>query len=933
MKPIKLTMQAFGAYAGREEIDFERLDRGLFLVSGPTGSGKTTVFDAIKYALYGEMSGPVRKAKGARSDFATPQTITFVELLFEHGGKRYRAYRAPKGYRVISDRKTSSSDGLKEAKEEYCLECLTDGLSLSGKSKDMTKEVCELIGIDQAQFGKIVMIAQGEFAQLLNSSTADRQPILRKVFDTAVFEDAQKALKTRERELAAKIGEREVVLEGELEGISPSEQSRLLGAWQSLRSQGACISRVGEYAELLRSLIEEDSERLSKGEEDLEKAQGEYGRVNRELEAARAEQKDRDKLEETRKWIDEHAPALEQARRDDEEQRALKPQRDKLRAEAAALKGTLPSYEKLDMARKALKDAEAAEKAAAEREADAKRRAGELEQRCEQLEQELAGYGNLEADAKQLASERDALARRGEQVGELERLLGKLDTKRGLLEEAQDCAARATSAREQAEARHSSARTAYYRQSAGILAQGLEDGAPCPVCGSREHPSPAVISGDAVTEEQLKELEEKEAASRSEEQSAAADAIRCKSDCDAARETLAERAGSVLGADALGDLRNSLDAAARRAEEDGKELATREGRHAADVEKRMRCAEALELAKKQLAAAREERQQADKDRQARALEAAGHSSAVRQLGEGLAFACAADAAAELESMERSLRQADGAAQAAEERKQRLERDLAGEERVAASLRDKVDYSRPCDPEALEARAAQLEGTVKEWIKDVSELTRRIDDYKSRLVKIGSIRKELEKLAGEHAVLYDMSAVANADKTGNRASEDRVTFEAYVQAAYFRMVLAAANERLRIMSDMRYELRHRQGAADARSLSGLDIEVLDRNTGIARDTSSLSGGETFLASLSLALGFADVIQAQAGGVSIDAMFIDEGFGSLDDETCATALKVLDRLAEDDRLVGIISHVSQLKERIPRQLIVEKGQSGSHVRMEL
>ena len=179
----------------------------------------------------------------------------------------------------------------------------------------------------------------------------------------------------------------------------------------------------------------------------------------------------------------------------------------------------------------------------------------------------------------------------------------------------------------------------------------------------------------------------------------------------------------------------------------------------------------------------------------------------------------------------------------------------------------------------------------------------------------------------------MSAVANADKTGNRASEDRVTFEAYVQAAYFRMVLAAANERLRIMSDMRYELRHRQGAADARSLSGLDIEVLDRNTGIARDTSSLSGGETFLASLSLALGFADVIQAQAGGVSIDAMFIDEGFGSLDDETCATALKVLDRLAEDDRLVGIISHVSQLKERIPRQLIVEKGQSGSHVRMEL
>lgn len=933
MKPIKLTMQAFGAYAGKEEVDFEKLDRGLFLVSGPTGSGKTTVFDAIKFALFGEMSGSVRKAKGARSDFASPQTVTFVELLFEHGGKRYRAYRAPGGYRVAGSRKTSSADGLKEAKDECCFECLTDGLSLAGKSKEMTKEVCDLIGIDEDQFGKIVMIAQGEFAQLLNSNTKDRQPILRKVFDTAVFEDAQKALKAREREYADKIQERSRALEAELEGISPSEQSQYLGAWRSLRSQGACASRVGEYAELLGNLVEEDSARLSKGEEELKKAQVECGQFNRELEAARAEQKNRDELEETQAWIKENAPALEQARKDDEEQKALKPQRDKLRAAAAALKGTLPSYEKLDAARKALKDAEAAEKAAAEKEADAERRAGELKLRCEQLEQELAGCGNLEADAKQLASERDALQRRGGQIGELERLLGELDHKQGLLERARECAARATAEREQAEARHSSARTAFYRQSAGILAQGLENGAPCPVCGSREHPSPAALSGDAVTEEQLRALEAAETASRGKEQNAASEAIRLKSSCDAARETLAERARSILGAVADGDLRNALDAAARRAEEDAEELAGREGDHAAKVENRARCAEALELANKQLAAAREAQQQAGEARQAQALEAAGHSSAVKQLGEGLAFACAADAAAELESMERSLQKADRAAQAAGERRQQLEKDLAAKEGVAASLEDKVDYSRDCNPAALEAQVAQLESKVNEWSKGVGALTGRINDYKARLVKIGTIRKEVEKLACEHAVLYDMSTVANADKTGNRASEDRVTFEAYVQAAYFRMVLAAANERLRIMSDMRYELRHRQGSADARSLSGLDIEVLDRNTGVARDTSSLSGGETFLASLSLALGFADVIQAQAGGVSIDAMFIDEGFGSLDDETCATALKVLDRLAEDDRLVGIISHVSQLKERIPRQLIVEKGQSGSHVRLEL
>lgn len=933
MKPLKLAMQAFGAYAGKEEVDFTRLGSGLFLMTGPTGSGKTTVFDAIKYALFGEMSGTVREVKSIRSGYASPATITYVELLFEHNGKKYRAYRAPGGYRVESKRKTNSEDGLKNATEEVCLECITDGVSLAGKSREMSAAVEELLGLSAEQFGNIVMIAQGEFTKLLNAPTKDRQGIFRKVFSTELYLNAQKALKDAAAKVRGELRTQNSFLENELRGVNPSEGSQYLGVWQNLRSQGDFEYHVAEYSELLRNLIDEDSDRLEKGAAELAEINDQLAAVNSDLGAAQADKKNREELAAAEAWVMENAARVAMAEAEAKKQDELKPQRDALREKIALLSQELPKYEKHATKRAKL----------AKLQKDSKKNASELqraEESCEklagkqaQLSELLESLGNLEALGEKLKAEENELGAREKQIAAVKTHVADVEHWKKEHAAAQGSAAAAIKSVRDAEHALADARAQLNAQLAGVLASQLADGEPCPVCGSREHPCLAMCPAEAPTEECIESMEKELEAFRATEKTAVAKASESKARLESAEETLRSAACEVFGANCGDDLDGEFVCANELLKADRAGFAQRKSEHEGRVREYSQAKKGLELLGDKIQAANTERETCAKRAAELEVEIAACRTAVKQLGENLRHASLEDAEAEVTAKTCELNEAEGAAAHASEQAVKLNSELAAKNAVIESRKKSVDTSKTYDIDVLQTKKDELEQKSLAWSKGIGDLQGRIKEYESKLVKIGDVRAKTEKLESRYKLLNDMSGVANAERGSDRGGAGRVSFEAYVQAVYFRQVLVAANERLRILSDMRYELQHKQYVADARSLAGLDMEVLDRNTGKTRDVSSLSGGETFLASLSLALGFADVIQAQASGVRIDAMFIDEGFGSLDEETCATALKVLDRLAEDDRLVGVISHVDQLKRHIFKQVVIEKDVNGSHVRLEV
>ena len=933
MKPLKLTMQAFGAYAGREVVDFARLDRGLFLMTGPTGSGKTTVFDALKFALFGEMSGSVREAKTVRSGYAAPDTITFVELVFEHGGKQYRAYRAPKGYRVVSKRKTNSADGLKDATEEMSLECLSDGISLAGKAREMTEAVEALLGISAEQFSSIVMIAQGEFAQLLNAPTKTRQSIFRKVFGTEVYQRAQEALGTERDQVRDQLKSQSAYLETVLAGIRPSDDSAFAGTWQALRAQKDGVYHTDEYCELLQNLIDEDASHQAKGKRELDEVKEQLEVVNQTLGAARSAAEMRARLQEAQQWVEQNEQVLLSTVQRDAELTAQKPQRDALSNEIALAEQALPQYAQLTATSKKLAAARASRRAAADQRADAAAKLQALEAKRKQLAEKIEGFGNLAAQQERLVAQSKQLEGERKRLENIASQLRAAQKKKAACSKAQAEAAVALETYTAAAEKHTQANAAYLSHIAGFIAQGLESGKPCPVCGSTSHPALAHVAPDAVTKEQVDAFEQAANVAQAKATQASSTAAAAQAEHEAAEQAVLESARAAFGEVRLPAIAETLAGAEQELQAAEADCVKQQAALKSNTEELKQTQTQASAAEAEAQATTSVLQQATECETNFSVEIAGLEAAALQLKEGLVHEDEDHARREIQTKKAELAQQQRAADDAAARARNLKETLAAKQAVITSCKEGLGTTEECDVGALNAQKDELDAKVVAWTKGIGELESRITNHKAKLADIAEARTRTEKLEEHYKLINDLAAVARAERGGDRAASGRVTFETYVQAVYFRQVLAAANERLRIMSESRYELLHKQSVSDARALAGLEMEVLDRNTGKTRDVSSLSGGETFLASLALALGFADVIQAQASGVVIDAIFIDEGFGSLDDETCATALKVLDRLAADDRLVGIISHVDQLKQHITRQLVVEKGTDGSHLHLEL
>ncbi len=873
MKPLTLTLSAFGPYAERTEIDFTRFgEDGLFLIAGDTGAGKTTLFDAISFALYGEASGgrERRGSKSFRSDYADLGTETYAELTFRHREETWRVRRNPEYLRRMKNRADSTTTQAAGAS----LTNLDTGEVIEGL-REVSEKILELLGLTQDQFTRTVMIAQGDFLKILNASSDERKALFQKLFNTSLYAGLQKKLQEmnsacgRERE---DLNRRVSIAAGKVdpEPDFPERESLLLYSTDP--------KYAGLLAEVLERLVAAEKETGGAARREKDAADREEKRLIALLEQARAVNEDFAALEKAE--AARQALSGRQAAADDLSVRLEKARKaQRLAADEALLAGNR-------------RDLQAQEKAAEKAESALRAAEAAMPSALEKKES---------ADAH--AAEADALLASASQLADCLPVLSDLEARRKELDAQKKAMSSLLEASTRADDAYRAAKEGYYRSQAGLLARELAEGAPCPVCGSPSHPRPAQLTAEAVTREDMEaaDLRHRRAADALHAADTALQALQVKVD------------GGIRRLSELG----------LRAEE------TREGLERQVREKQERAKqyrEAIAAAEKALNALQitiAESRAAAEHGQKRLVELRRASGELQAVFSGrLSEAGFRDAQEyQLAKMsEAAMQEAEGKLRVFGEQKKSLD------DRIAA-LREKLAGREKTDLAQLAGRAEDQRSKKNAAEKSEAALTKKRTIHEDALKEIREALRLGKRREEYWAVVRDLYNCCAGISGG--MFRGKLTFEAYVQQYYFKQVVAAANKRLTVLTDGLFILRCREEARDRVHQSGLDLEVLDRGTGQWRDVSTLSGGESFLASLALALGLSDVVQAQSGAIRMDAMFIDEGFGTLDENALRNSLRVLSELADGKRLIGIISHVHDLEERIEKQIVVSKTLKGSRV----
>jgi len=1011
----RLEISAFGPFAGTEEVDFERLSaHGLFLLNGPTGAGKTSVLDAICYALYGSVPGARQDGKRLRSDHADPAAEPRVTCEFTARGRRFEVSRSP----AWDKPSARGRNGFTTQQAKTLLRERVAGawVEKSGRNDEAGAEITALLGMDREQFTRVVMLPQGDFAAFLRSKASDRLELLQKLFGTERFEAVE-----RELALQAASAVREVA---DLEGRLGLLVTRARAEAAALDAGFDAAPEAGDGPELLSWLEEAASERASDLAREAESCEEQRRGCADRLEAELAREERRSKLAAAlrrRANAEAAAPALADAG-------AILDLHRKAELLGGQLKSVASAEERLARAEEAADLAAANVRAAAEsslelagtglpavdvaaelfrlralgavvaeRLADEDRLAG-LRERAAGLarrRQELARAGDRHAASLiSLRTETDALRAA---LQPLEQLAGEsvLRTKEAAAADelvdvvrrygiaATECAA-VTERHLRGREHHQELRRQWLdireerlSNAAAELASRLETGVPCPVCGSPEHPSP-VPAGDSVLGLADKEERAKELSEAAERALSALEAELSESRQLVA--VLAGQGGDTDPAEAAEAAKTARDAAAEAAAAVA-ELAAGRARQEELAERihsteQARVGTLAQLAQAESALTEIEGQSAALELSLEALRAGHASLALRSdaIGQVVSILEQADAAqSQLDQAEARLAEAqteldgvlpeagfasaaearqallpaseaarlDSTVQAGRDEEVRLEELFASEELVLAAREQEAR-----DQAASEQAPGQHEAGAAAGAMDL-DLLRAEAEQADRAAKdvavaaglarqaartLGRLRAEYAELAESGRAPRERAEVLKGLAEAARGSGDnsyRMSLNAYVLAARLEQVAIAASERLVAMSDGRYTLQHSDARAARNAKSGLGLEVVDEWTGRRRDTSTLSGGESFMASLSLALGLADVVQQEAGGVDIETLFVDEGFGSLDEQALEQVMDALEGLRDGGRVVGLVSHVAEMKQRIGSQLQVVKQRNGSTV----
>ena len=903
MRPVYIRMSAFGPYAGIQELNMEELGAGgLYLITGDTGAGKTTIFDAITFALYGEASGDSREAGMLRSKYADPSVPTEVELTFIYGGKTYKVCRNPE-----YERPTKRGTGMTMQKAEAEL-IYPDGRVIT-KPKDVTAAVTEIMGVNREQFCQIAMIAQGKFRDLIEKGTTERQKIFREIFRTAPYQQVQDILKGKYR-----------ALERECETLRESVKQYIQGIlWNQDASEE---TPVEEVMELLTEQNKADQEIQAGLFEELQQKEQVLQKIRSELERDR-ERKKRQKLYlELQDKRQEQQEQLVEVRRRYQGEQEKGPERQRIGDEISRLESLMPQYLRLEELRKNERESqdECAKLAVRQRQREMK--LAELQDKIREGKKAGEALAGAPEEYQKLLFESEKHQKYMERLQNLAQDIQQYEKQRQSLALKQQEYRTVRDRVQKKEAEYRVKNQAFLDEQAGILAQTLVEDQPCPVCGSMHHPAPAEQNPGAPSKEELEMLQQELEQCRAEEAEASRTAGELLGNVRSREESIRKEAEELELAGTSEEITACLMALRKQGQEAGMRLQQEMKLASEKVKQKDMWDRLLPEQEKALEKVTEELQQI-RERQA-AVEskqkAAGEE--IQRLTEVLPYSGQKEAqekhielVQKQNVMKHQMEQAEKAVQTAEV-------EIAGTEGRLAELKQQLEEAVEVDTEALQQKQKEIEAEKAACEERGKELHHRIQNNQSVLKNLQNRSKELVEKEKQYAMVRSLAVTA----MGNIPGKEKIMLETYVQMTYFDRIIARANTRLMVMTGGQYEMKRRRGSSNLRSQSGLELDVIDHYNGSERSIRTLSGGESFQASLSLALGLADEIQASAGGIRLDTMFVDEGFGSLDSESLEQAVQALAGLAESKRLVGIISHVDELKNRIDCQIVVKKERSG-------
>ena len=907
-------MSAFGPYAGKTELELDKLGTGgIYLITGDTGAGKTTIFDAITYALFGCASGDNRDASMLRSKYAGPSTPTQVELVFEYAGKEYYIKRNPD-----YERPKLHGDGV-TVEKAYAELRYPDGRVVT-KLKDVNKAVTDIMGIDRSQFTRIAMIAQGDFLKLLLASTEERKKIFQKLFRTQEYSLLQDKLKSEATKLSREYESLSESRKQYIDSVVLKEDGVL-----SLEMKKARDGEmpVNEVITLVETIIENDSKADSEYDEKLKKIEAGLERITAELTRAQAVDKAKKSKALYEAQLADKLLLKEKLSEQLKNEEKRSEQTKEIVRSAAQLEAQLADYDEKDKLTEMLagtkKELEKIKALLSEK----KKSGEECEKRIRENEAERKSLENAGADKARLEAE---LKEEKEKKDGLERLSKELEEEKKLEKELSQIQADYLSAAEAAKRdreKYEANNKAYLDAQAGILAGTLTDGKPCPVCGSVSHPSPAQQAENAPDKKELDRLRKASQLSQKAERETSERAGLLKGKTEEKKRLTKSLIKELLGNENPETLLVSLNEEKASVESRISDLKCRL-EEIQKAEERKAQLDTLCLKEKEKAQTLQNEIVNLNGLAAKKEEACQNAEKrLGQLSERLSFESKKQAQEAVKALEKRRSELETALKKAKEEYESCDKSITVLKSKIEEAKKLSENEKVIDTEEEIKRQTGMKAEKAELTEKQKSVHARISTNKAALEKIRQRSDEISAVEKKRTWVKALSDTANGTLSGT----GKIMFETYIQMTYFDRIIERANLRLMVMSGGRYELKRRIEAENNRSQSGLELNVIDHYNGSERSVKSLSGGESFKASLSLALGLSDEIQSSSGGIRLDTMFVDEGFGSLDSESLSQAIDALASLSEGNRLVGIISHVDALKQRIDRQIVITKDNNGT------
>ena len=908
MRPLTLEMSAFGPYAEKTILNLEQLGtKGLYLITGDTGAGKTTIFDAIAYALYGSPSGEFRMAKMLRSQYASPDTKTYVKLTFSYRGKTYTIQRSPAYERA-------KKNGTGTTSEKASVQLEFDGKIIE---KEADAYIKEIIGLDKKQFTQIAMIAQGDFSKLLMANSTDRKPILRTLFKTQNFDALQKRLKeefktVKENYLSAveKMQERSNQIQFPETHIFDDKKKALQN--HELHEN--------EILLLLNTLEQYDTKQEQLMQQEIQKTETILEELKHKLEIADAQQQ----LSQIQKNLTISSQKCQDAKTALQNAESQKSELEQNQARIQEAEKSLHLLQDFQEMKQQLQKVQNQKSELLVKQTSCQEQLSNLQEEIKRLNQQQETLSDCETLKIKLESELQTKEAYLKQLQTFQKAYSDYQKLLDTQETAQTAYLKAEEDYKKINTIYENAYQLFLANQAGILAKQLKDGECCPVCGAKEHPSPAVCSGTAVTEAELKKLKKNSDSANQQREQKSRDAGTLSDRIKEQKKFLTRDADILLHC-ALGqasrtasqqksETESAITKLKIQIQENQKQL-----KQSAENQNTLKKLNILvEQKTSELEQCRQTMQETENIFNTLNGQFTLRSQELQQhLKENLSIEQTQSSIhSEIQSLTYRNQQINKNITLKQEELRRAETEFSRLQGQKEQLLKLVADYPEIDKSATETEKLSAEQQKTFFTQEKNHISvRKLSNHNlKKLWKQNT--DELAQLEKKYRMIEPLADTANGS----------IPLEIYIQRTFFDKIIARANKRFSVMTDGQYSLHRRNEKKFGGGYDGLELDVTDHWNGTTRSVKTLSGGESFKASLSLALGLSEEIQSSAGGIQLDSMFVDEGFGSLDEHSLRQAMKALSDLSEDDRLIGIISHVAELKTNIDKQIIVKKDHSG-------